>query len=684
MTKLGVLFNIEELGGGAYGYRAYRILFGAIDLRDLKGCTISDGDVGEWYCIAIESFDESCLYRLKSSFFRCNAKGLAPRERRFIEGIHVEKQPLVTAGYVDHGGEMQRCETGFVLQAWNESQNHSGKVSLSQSSDGMSTKSAVTDRQSRELIRQHPMEHLPGEMLGKNYLILDVRRGGMGLVYIVEDLASLRQDIILRIAFKTFQARYLWDENAIERFEREALNWVGLGQHPNIVHALLVQRIEAKPFIWLEFVDGESLAELLDNRRMSYDELIGLALQFCGGMRYAYEKHGVIHRDIKPGNIMIRKDGALKITDFGLSKIQTELAAQTTSREGTNLNPDEMQTQSNVYVTGSGMCVGTPAYLAPEAITNPAGVDTHADIYSFGIVLYEMLAGRRPFAGPHILEQHLIAQPLPLKSIDPEIPEALDRIVQTCLQKSPSQRFSSFAELERALLEVSPFGHAPSSATYAVGEKEQSFFQGFSFMELGKMEDAIRCFREVIQMDANYDEAYNNIGVCLGDLNRFEEAASHFEKAISLRAEYAEAWANLGGTYQRLGRYEEGLRACNRAILLKPDWAEAYSNKGMNLLGLGQFEEAQSAFDSAVQADRKYWKAYVNAGTMLAREGRLSEALIFFEKALAISPREADVLALAAACLIDAGRRAEAEVYLSKALTVDPKNEMAKQLKRIL
>jgi len=118
MGKLGVLFDIERLGGGAYGMRAYQSLFSILDSSLLSGSTLSDGDVGNWYCIAIESFQLSKLHQIKSAVFRSNSGGLAPRQQRFIEGRNVETQPLVTAACVNSRGNLQGCETWFVQQAW--------------------------------------------------------------------------------------------------------------------------------------------------------------------------------------------------------------------------------------------------------------------------------------------------------------------------------------------------------------------------------------------------------------------------------------------------------------------------------------------------------------------------------------------------------------------------------------
>ena len=684
---LGILFNIDKLGG-AYGLAAYKLLFDTVDPTCFHGCYFSDGDVGESYCIGIEASDSNKLFKIEALVGNSEAPGFAAADSRLTFNAQVMNY-LALAGYIGHEGMLERVENAWMQNAWNARQSKAPPKDLVGEADLFSPATIIESEPPRALFEQSESaqdEYRPGDPLGHDYVVRDVRKGGMGIVYIVEDLKSRAQNIRLRLALKTFQSRYLWNDEAIGRFEREALVWIELGKHPNIVHAMLVQRVANRPYLWLEFVDGESLADCLDRKRLTTEEAINYALQFCRGMRHAHGKHGIIHRDIKPANILINQDDVLKITDFGLSKLQAEFAGEARAREGSSMNAEELETVSGVFVTAAGQWMGTPAYIAPEAIVAPQTVDVRADIYSFGVVLYEMLTGERPFRLANVLRQHLEAVPAPVRLVNPDISVGLDRLVARCLEKEPNQRFQNFAELESALTQV-----RETAAEFGLPKKEdvsiplfgQWFMKGFTFMELGKYEDAIKCFQEVIGLDPTQAEAYNNIGVCLGNLGRIEEAVAAIENAVAMKPDYPEAWSNLGGLYERLQRYEEGIRACNRAIEIKPRWADAYSNLGSNLAGTGRLDEARSAYYRAIAEDDSYWLAYLKLAQLYADRGSLDEALKLLRTAIQINPREPDLLASLAACLTDLNQKEEARKYLELALQANSDHPLALRVQEL-
>jgi tetratricopeptide (TPR) repeat protein len=499
----------------------------------------------------------------------------------------------------------------------------------------------------------------------------------MGLVYIVDSLTSLQEGKSLILALKTFQDRFLWEEAAIRCFEREATQWIDLDPHPHIVMAFLVERIEGRPYLWLEYIDGESLTDRLARGRLSPAETINLAIQFGRGMRHAYEKHGLIHRDIKPANCLITREGVLKIADFGLSKFRAEALARV------DVSPTQPPASSQ-----AGLLVGTPAYMPPEAIRGSAKVDIRGDIYSFGVMFHEMLTGRPLFRGPDVLAQQLNIHPPAPSTLNPDVPRELDEIVLTCLHKDPGRRFASFADLEAALERIGRQleGAIPQSPKSApIQPRGRQFMKAFTLMEFGKYEEAIAAFRDVLASAPAEAEAHNNLSFCLAQSGRLEEACTSARRSVELKPTYAEAWANLGGYLGRLGQFEQGIIACDRAIAVRPEWAEAQANRGANLTGLGHFEEAEVCFDRALQANPRYWKAYIMAAESLARRGGKPEKILaLVEQALAIHPRDAGALALAAACLKDLGREKEADHHLSKAETINPDHPIVRRVKEIL
>jgi serine/threonine protein kinase len=397
-------------------------------------------------------------------------------------------------------------------------------------------------------------------------------------------------------------------------------------------------------------------------------------------MRYAHEQHGVIHRDIKPANTLVTRDGVLKITDFGLSKLQAELAGESLTRENRTMNADDAETVTGVFVTAAGYCLGTPAYIAPEAITNPQMVDVRSDIYSFGIMLYEMLAGERPFRSAGILRQHIDSIPSPVRLLNPDISIELDRVVMRCLEKQPQARFENFAALEDALLRVAECTERielPPQEQHEIPEFGNWFMKGFSLMTFGKFDAAADCFRQAIALAPDNHEAHNNLGVCLARLNRLDEAIVATETATTLKSDYAEAWSNLGALYEQQQRYENGIAACRRAIQIKPRWAEAHSNLGLNLARLGRTDEARASFNRAIAEDDSYWLAYLKLAELFTAEGSLNEALKLLQTANEINPREPNLLAALAACLMDLGNKEEAAKYAERALQLDGEHPVA-------
>src|SRR5436190_2737757 len=210
------------------------------------------------------------------------------------------------------------------------------------------------------------------------YEVVDVMFGGVGVVYVVR-----RGGEGFLSALKTFQARYLWSAEDRDRFEREALTWMRLDRHPNVVAAHWLEHIEGFPCLMLDYVDGIDLSELLAQDPLHGGTALGLALQFCDGMDYAHRKLGIVQRDIKPANCLIAKGGVLKVTDFGLAR-------------GFGRAGDVSGAHTATYETTTA---GTIPYMAPEQFEAGAALDTRTDIHAFGVMLYEMLTGDRPASG---------------------------------------------------------------------------------------------------------------------------------------------------------------------------------------------------------------------------------------------------------------------------------------------
>ncbi|MGH3025003.1 MAG: Stk1 family PASTA domain-containing Ser/Thr kinase, partial [Gaiellaceae bacterium] len=250
--------------------------------------------------------------------------------------------------------------------------------------------------------------------------------GGMADVYLAED-----QELGRRVALKLLDDRHASDEQFVERFRREAQSAAGLN-HPNIVSIFDRGRAEGTYYIAMEYLDGRTLKELLvRNGPTPIPIAIDYARQILGALSFAH-RNGIVHRDIKPHNIIVGGDGRLKVTDFGIA------------RSGTS------------QMTEAGSIVGTAQYLSPEQARG-APVDPRSDLYSLGIVLYEMLTGKVPFTGDTPVEiamKHLSQVPSPPSELREGVPHDLDAVVMRALAKDPDQRYGSAEEMDADLARV--------------------------------------------------------------------------------------------------------------------------------------------------------------------------------------------------------------------------------------
>jgi len=273
--------------------------------------------------------------------------------------------------------------------------------------------------QTRTILR--PMEVLrPGTELADKYKIQDVvGRGGMGIVYKAEDTKLKRS-----VALKFLPPELTLDEEARMRFVLEAQTAAGLS-HPNICTIHEIDEENGKSFIAMEYVKGQSLKAKIERGPLEEQEVLDLAIQVAEGVEEAH-KRGIIHRDIKSANIMITEKGQAKVMDFGLAKVK-----------GTTI------------LTREGTTLGTVAYMSPEQARGEE-VDHRTDIWSLGVVLYEMLSGELPFKGDRdasILYSVVHEEPRPLKEIKRDIPPELQQIINRAMKKKPGSRYSSAAEM---------------------------------------------------------------------------------------------------------------------------------------------------------------------------------------------------------------------------------------------
>ncbi|MDX2032815.1 MAG: protein kinase [Blastocatellia bacterium] len=319
-----------------------------------------------------------------------------------------------------------------------------------------------------------------GARIDRYQVLSQIGRGGMGEVYLAQDSRLGR-----KVALKLLPAQYTEDAERLRRFEQEALTASALN-HPNIVTIYEVGEVEGRPFIATEYIEGATLRRRMASGRLSMIEALEIATQVVSALAAAHAA-GIVHRDIKPENIMIRPDGYVKVLDFGLAKLTERTGgldgadAQLDSGENQAITTEDlvrdekrMETAGHAPVGGGadrfatiagaspsetapGVVMGTAQYMSPEQARG-IRVDARTDIFSFGIVLYEMLAGRTPFAGVlsrEIIDSILSSDPPPLSEINPDIPEVMEWIVAKALVKDREERYQSCKEMLNDLKRLS-------------------------------------------------------------------------------------------------------------------------------------------------------------------------------------------------------------------------------------
>ncbi|HZS09090.1 MAG TPA: protein kinase [Blastocatellia bacterium] len=285
---------------------------------------------------------------------------------------------------------------------------------------------------------QPPAKSLVGQVIGHYHIKAPLGRGGMGEVWLAYDTALGR-----RVALKLLPAEFTRDAELVRRFELEARAASALN-HPNILTIHEIGKVDELHFIATEYIEGVTLRRRLLDGRMSLTESLDVMIQAAAALAASHEA-GVIHRDIKPENIMLRPDGYVKVLDFGLARVTRNPSAFSSTES-------EFITRQSTE-TAPGRVMGTVSYMSPEQ-TRGQRVDARTDIWSLGVVLYEMLAGWRPFeAGtvPDIFVAILERQPPPVASRLPQAPPELERVITKALAKDREQRYATAQELGNEL-----------------------------------------------------------------------------------------------------------------------------------------------------------------------------------------------------------------------------------------
>lgn len=499
------------------------------------------------------------------------------------------------------------------------------------------------------------------ERIGGRYLVHRRVPGGFGHVYLCYD-----EETDFFVALKTLKLTQeaVRDPTRLADLKREADYWIALGEHPNLVRCHSYTMIDHLPFMVLEWVaDDDSLAKLyhehhhgkpnfldwyarlgrqglelracaeIRNHESAGTSLegwikrrqclpLGLALRIahdiCAGLNYAQSIHpGLIHRDLKPKNVLLTEQSRAKVSDFGIAKVASEI------------------------LTG-GETFGTPEYKSPEQWCG-GPLDTRTDIYALGCVLYTMLCGHPPFGhrdSEDLRIQHELATPnFPHQFIPPSLIQVLER----CLAKSPSGRFASWAELDDAL---DACADSRSRHTFVVsnpstpGTVEASNQLAVGYYHLEKYDAALAEFARALRLDPIHANTYTNRGCVYHMLGEHEAALADYTQAIRLGREAINAKVrnNRGLLYLAAGRLERAVTDFQRALASEPEYANAHANLGIAYTLQGEYAQALAAFARALEIAPTHVPARYNRGCVYEMEGNDSAARADYRAAVEHNP----------------------------------------------
>lgn len=442
-----------------------------------------------------------------------------------------------------------------------------------------------------------------GDFIGQKYEVVDILgEGGCGTVYLVY---YNQHDQFY--ALKTFKGEYLDSDSVKDRFRKEAQVWIDLDKHPYLVRAYWVEEMFNRLFIAMEWIapadEGgpNSLDVYLKQIPLDLSQSLRWAIQFCYGMEYAYSKGIKAHRDIKPANIMIDHSKTVRISDFGLVGIVNS------GESNQNINiPNQHQTMI-------GTSMGTATHMPPEQFLDAVTCDERSDIYSFGIVLFQMASGGRlPFFTDNHSHFWSVLKHLHNEAEVPKLDSILFPQIQRCLEKAPGKRYQSFKAL-RADLE----------AIYKRLTGEAFTLQNAEVMN---------------SVD------WNNKGVSFQNLSRFKESIECFDNAILADPLNAGAWHNKGFSLHLLGQPSEALNCCDRALDIKPSHTGALINKGQILAELGQLDNALNCLNRAL--DMKPVNLYLIwqlQGMLSEYDFNPTEVRVIYEKIVKLNIKPIDI-----------------------------------------
>ena len=478
-----------------------------------------------------------------------------------------------------------------------------------------------------------------GSLIGGRYKVVDIFGGpgksGMGVVYICFDQRDQRL-----CALKSFQNRLAKNAQVARTFRREAELWIALGHHPHIVAARTIRKPDGRLYLVLEYIEPDGngrncLSHYFNSHPFPLEQTLNWAVQFCWGMECALANGIRCHRDIKPDNIMIDSEGRLKITDFGLAKaLDGASVAETASAP---LPPGHSLT---MVATQDGSTCGTPPWMAPEQFGGARHADVRNDIYSFGVVLFQMLSGGRlPFTADSIEQYATLHRHAPV----PVLESPLSSVVDRCLAKHPEDRYTDFTALRGDLethaadydIDVPAYEELPETA-----QRLKDWAASLCFLK--RYEEAASFADRAVAKDRGHRPSWINRSVCYLNLNDADQACEFAQRAIAIDPGDAYAWNNLACARRRLEQWEPAFEAARKAVELDAKFLDGWNTLGdlyhSTATSRQDYQKAVDCYSRALEVDHFFFDGWMNLAASFVALQDQQEAHRCYERAAEIDP----------------------------------------------